>query len=409
MKKFILLLTLFTGFNAVSANNEPYYSIDATALNVRQEPNSTSQIIGTLKKGTHVEVIEDTGLINKIDNIYATWLKIKFGTTTGYIFGGYVKKQLVVGGLSADSLHIFKFQTYKSNLTSIKTDTKIYELPDTNSKILSSIGFAETIESINTAFNDSSVKNHIFWYHVRFENQEGFVSSSDVIVNTIKRNGMIYGINNYPDSFEEWNIPSYSFLQTNSEVIVLSTKNQRIIQHFKLAQPKDELSLIEDQQFDDVFGTSVLIIRYEHLFCCGYDDGYIVNSVYSLNEDGEIKTLLFTWFGKIAYGGESRIAALLKDIIVTKNSIIVKYNYIEPITEQDFNKINLIIKYIVNNQKPVFSHIESKVIQTKHWVNTGKGYQTLEDLKRPTILHFSKKTLNSQFTGISKVYPLVYE
>lgn len=39
MKKFILLLTLFTGFNALAANTEPHHSIDATILNVRQEPS----------------------------------------------------------------------------------------------------------------------------------------------------------------------------------------------------------------------------------------------------------------------------------------------------------------------------------------------------------------------------------
>ena len=72
----------------VILENEPQLDIAVTGvvmtkddpLNVREQPNTSSKIIGTVPKGGTVSIISDDG----------EWYEIKYGSGTGYVSKKYV-------------------------------------------------------------------------------------------------------------------------------------------------------------------------------------------------------------------------------------------------------------------------------------------------------------------------------
>ena len=82
------------GLNALLTPNE--YYIVGSAINVRSKPNLNSQTLGQLKLHEKVEIVEGVRAIQKIDNIWADWYKIKYKTGYGYIWGGYIAHKALV-------------------------------------------------------------------------------------------------------------------------------------------------------------------------------------------------------------------------------------------------------------------------------------------------------------------------
>lgn len=106
-----------------SANKEKAYAVSKTAMHIRKEPNTTSQSLGVIKKGTQVEVIEvlDNGWYKIIWNnnyaytsntngkyynylgskkeyivkITANVLNIRAGAGTNHKVVGYLKKDVI--------------------------------------------------------------------------------------------------------------------------------------------------------------------------------------------------------------------------------------------------------------------------------------------------------------------------
>lgn len=83
---FILCLTIFTNCK----KNE--YIVDASILLVREAPSTKSKIIGRLKVGDNVTIVEETKEIEIIDQKKAPWVKIEFDNRFGYVFSGYLYK-----------------------------------------------------------------------------------------------------------------------------------------------------------------------------------------------------------------------------------------------------------------------------------------------------------------------------
>ena len=59
------------------------YTVTANSLNVRSAPNTNSNIIGSLKKGTQIEVIE----------IKSGWARIKYNKSTGYVSAKFISRR----------------------------------------------------------------------------------------------------------------------------------------------------------------------------------------------------------------------------------------------------------------------------------------------------------------------------
>ena len=82
MKLTSLLITLIISMISVTvyASDFKYGTITASALNVRSEPNTSSNILGLLPNGAGIDLQEQVG----------NWYKISYNDKTGYISADYV-------------------------------------------------------------------------------------------------------------------------------------------------------------------------------------------------------------------------------------------------------------------------------------------------------------------------------
>jgi len=64
-----------------SSRSGKYMLVNADALNVRKGPSADTALVGTLSRGTRVEVLSNSG----------TWWKIKSGKIEGYVNSSYLK------------------------------------------------------------------------------------------------------------------------------------------------------------------------------------------------------------------------------------------------------------------------------------------------------------------------------
>lgn len=78
-----LVMTLLICISSVSAfaAEGKYGMVTATSLNVRSQPNTNSQILGTLPYGTNIELVEKVN----------SWYKISFQNKTAYVCSDYIR------------------------------------------------------------------------------------------------------------------------------------------------------------------------------------------------------------------------------------------------------------------------------------------------------------------------------
>lgn len=66
------------------------YVVRATSVVFRDKPSTKGKSLGTLAKGTELQVIEDTHKIETHDFETAPWVKVKYDGKIGYVFGGFL-------------------------------------------------------------------------------------------------------------------------------------------------------------------------------------------------------------------------------------------------------------------------------------------------------------------------------
>jgi hypothetical protein len=64
------------------------YHIFQHRANIRNLPSMNGEIIAVLSRNAQVELLENSGNQEKINNVWGYWYKIKFGNIIGYTFGG---------------------------------------------------------------------------------------------------------------------------------------------------------------------------------------------------------------------------------------------------------------------------------------------------------------------------------
>ena len=124
--------------------------VTASVLNVRSDSSSTSSIIGSLARGTKVDVVyrESNG-----------WYMIKFGTKYAYVNGSYLSI------INSNSLPII--QTGKVSASKLNVRTS----PSTSSEIIGTLKKGDVAEIV-------SKENG--WYKIKYYNSYGYVSASYV-------------------------------------------------------------------------------------------------------------------------------------------------------------------------------------------------------------------------------------
>ncbi len=92
MKFIITFFLLLIITPSVYSQNNYYYAVNATILNIRKKPNIKSRIIIGLKKYSIVTLIKKTDNYNIIEGVKANWYKIKTENgKVGYAFSKYLK------------------------------------------------------------------------------------------------------------------------------------------------------------------------------------------------------------------------------------------------------------------------------------------------------------------------------
>jgi hypothetical protein len=91
------LLLLFPVCYCFSEGNTPFdiepgcnYVILDYSVNIREQPNQHSRVIGQLQLHDYIDVIENMGNAQTIAGVTQNWYRIKFSNIEGYIWGGYI-------------------------------------------------------------------------------------------------------------------------------------------------------------------------------------------------------------------------------------------------------------------------------------------------------------------------------
>ncbi|MBM7690741.1 uncharacterized protein YvpB [Peribacillus deserti] len=129
----------------------PAYTVTASSLNVRSGAGTNYSKIGSLPKGSSVQVIQ------KLSN---GWYKISYSGMTGYVSGQYVKSTASA-------------PTYRVNATSLNVRTG----PGTNYARIGSLKNGAVIQVIKKESNG--------WYRINFNGKTGYVSGEYVTTGTV--------------------------------------------------------------------------------------------------------------------------------------------------------------------------------------------------------------------------------
>ena len=124
--------------------------VTASVLNVRSDSSSTSNVVGSLARGTKVDVVyrESNG-----------WYMIKFGTKYAYVNGNYISI------INSNSLPITETKTVVASKLNVRTGSS------TSSEIIGTLKKGDIAEIV-------SKENG--WYKIKYYNSYGYVSASYV-------------------------------------------------------------------------------------------------------------------------------------------------------------------------------------------------------------------------------------
>lgn len=123
--------------------------VTASSLNVRSQASSSSSIIGSLSRGTNVDLYEKTG----------SWYKIKLNNRWGYIHSDYVKTSS-----GSDSSFDKKGQITASNLN-------VRSQASSSGSIIGSLRNGTVVDLKGQSGT---------WYEISYSNQKGFIHSDYV-------------------------------------------------------------------------------------------------------------------------------------------------------------------------------------------------------------------------------------
>lgn len=138
--------------------------VTATVLNVRSGSSTSSKIIGSLKKGTTVTVIQ------KKSN---GWYKIKYGSGYGYVIGSY----LTVTTQSTDTPSTdnststtLPIGTVTANALNVRDGSSI------STKVIGSLKKGDTVTIVQKESNG--------WYKIKYGSGYGYISGFYLIITT---------------------------------------------------------------------------------------------------------------------------------------------------------------------------------------------------------------------------------
>jgi hypothetical protein len=129
----IRLLLLFFLMNTLSTFAQyqigQKYHIFQYRANVRDEPSRNSKVLAILSLHDKVEILENSQIHEKINDVWGYWYKIKYGNIIGYTFGGNLAFQTLITDIDKNGINdYFSYRlSYSYNDTDFGT---VYNLSD---------------------------------------------------------------------------------------------------------------------------------------------------------------------------------------------------------------------------------------------------------------------------------------
>ena len=107
------------------------YFILASPVNIFDQPNLNSNVIGILKLNDEIEVIENMEIEQRLYGFLQYWYKIKYQNIEGYIWGGYIAVETVVYDIDYNGINdYFHYRISgiinNENIIDINSDIYIY-------------------------------------------------------------------------------------------------------------------------------------------------------------------------------------------------------------------------------------------------------------------------------------------
>lgn len=120
--------------------------IFANDVKFRKEPNTDSEVLGLLKIGSKIKIIEHSELTQEFDGIESNWYKIEFNGKTGYVLGALISMRNLT---TADNKNLY-FQINNDENGRIAVKIR-YTLNETEyeEKIFNLIGHEFSVDVIN--------------------------------------------------------------------------------------------------------------------------------------------------------------------------------------------------------------------------------------------------------------------
>lgn len=151
--KRILSLMLMTLTVAAAFASSNYEVVSLSALNVRQKPWPTAEIVGTLETGEIVEVTD----------IYNGWATIRFDGGKAYVVADYLKKYKGEKQPQSHENSRTALPTYK---VVSEAPLNVREEPSSDSDVLGTLSPGKTVKVLD--FKED-------WARIRYRGKDGYV------------------------------------------------------------------------------------------------------------------------------------------------------------------------------------------------------------------------------------------
>jgi hypothetical protein len=90
------------GTNSIKFEYDKYYILQYS--NLRTKPARNSEIITVLNINDEIQILENSGIEEKINDVWGYWYKIKYGNIIGYTFGGNIAYYTLVTDIDKNGI-----------------------------------------------------------------------------------------------------------------------------------------------------------------------------------------------------------------------------------------------------------------------------------------------------------------
>jgi hypothetical protein len=141
------------------------YHIMQYRANIRIEPTRNSYVIAILGFHDEIEILENSGIAERINGVSSFWYKIKYGNLIGYTFGGNIAYETFITDFDNNGINDYFYFRYSniaySRIYPDRNDIMIY----INNQIID----ATILKTIKSPKNDGA------FIKCKFTVREGYV------------------------------------------------------------------------------------------------------------------------------------------------------------------------------------------------------------------------------------------